>query len=353
MLYFDSETATTHQDFAEWVTEEDVVQLREWGTDLIHSLPRAPRPGLSGEPKMHWDIGTSSRCYVRLHDPSGQTSERHAILSRDSLGWRIARASRNSLRVDGLLRNSTELAPGVEVEIGGTLLVAESLRLIRLRSFVARILGWSAERQNAVDQALRAIRLSSKAGARLALRGEGDLAGVAYDIHTRLYADGHPFVLCETPSSSALANLRRIATLESGVLELLAAQGGTLCIQGHHHPVDCLRLVNMLQSSKARVQMVVCSSPPKSRDYTSGFLLEVPSLRSRESELGKLVEEYCADAAIALGLQDPLAVIEIRDWIRRNSAATVGDIEHAAYRLVAQAVAAGGGQRSTTSQFAS
>jgi FHA domain len=334
MLYLDA----THQDYAEWVTEEDVVQLREWGTDMTHTLPRAPRPlpGTSGEQTLHWYIGASPRCYVILHDPSGQTSERHAILSRDSLGWRIGRASQNSLRVDGVLRNSTELAPGMEVQIGGTLLVAESLRMVRLREFVARLLGWSAERQSAVDQALRAIRLSSKSGSRLVLRGEGNLAGAAYDIHTRLYADGHPFVLCETPSSSATANLRRIATLENGVLALMGAKGGTLCIQGHHHHADCLRLVNMLQSSNARVQMVVCSRAPTRRDYTSGFLVEVPSLCSRQSELKKLVGEYCADAAIALGLRDSTAITEIREWVLHNASATIGDIEQATYRLVAQ-----------------
>lgn len=338
MLSTDQEAAVTRQDLAEWVTEDDVIQLREWGTDIIHALPIAPRPpmGFPGERRFHWSIGVADESYVRLHDPSGRTSRRHAVLSRDSLGWTVTRRSENTMRVDGILQNTTSLAPGVEVEMGEVLLIAESLRLIRVREYLSRLLGWTAERRSAVDRALRAVRLSSKAGATLVLRGAGDMVGIALDLHLRLHPEGHPFVLCGRPTASADANLRRIGALEDALAAVTAARGGTLCMQGRQRPPNYVRMTHRLQQPSSRVQMIVCDDNRPSVDNLSGFSIEVPSLESRSNEIEKIIQEYCADAAIEMGLRDPEAVIEIRSWVMKNAASTVAEIQRAAYRLVSQ-----------------
>jgi FHA domain len=354
MLYMDPEATLTELALPSWVTDDDVVQLREWGTDITYALPVAPRPsaGSPVEGSVHWFIGTSESCFVRLHDPARRISRRHAMISRDSNGWNVMRLSHNSLRVDGVQQNSTALAAGVEIEIGETLLIAESLRLMRLRDYMARILGWTAERQGAVDQALRAIRLSARAGSKLILRGEGDLVSVAFDIHARLYPDPYPFVLCGPPCPSVTANIRRIAAAGVGFEALRAARGGTLCVQGRQQLGDYLRITHLLQSATARVQTILCTESRKSEsENASGFVIDIPSLRARGDEVEKVVLEYCADAAIDLGLRDSEAILKIREWVSKNAAVTVGDISRAAYRLVEQHL--GGSLLTRARQFAS
>jgi len=78
----------------EWRINDDVVRLREWGTDIIHRLPQAP-----------WDsavIGTAESCALQVVDPSGFTSREHARLDRGSSGWLVRDLdSKNGTRADG------------------------------------------------------------------------------------------------------------------------------------------------------------------------------------------------------------------------------------------------------------
>lgn len=354
MPYIDPETTVTEGSFSPRLTDDDVVQLREWGTDITHPLPNAPRPAPDspGESRMHWYVGSSESCIVQLHNPKRLISRRHAMLSRDSVGWNLLRLSHNTLRVDGIQQNSTALAPGVEIEIGDTLLVAESRRCIRLRDYIHRILGWAAERQDVVDHALRAIRLSARTGAKLVLRGEGDLVGVAFEIHTRLHGETYPFVLCGAASPWVAANMRRIAETAKGLEALIAARGGTLCVQGRQNLGDYLRMAHLLRSPTARIQTVLCSEQRQgAHEYPSGFTIDLPSLSARRDELERVVLDYCADAAIALGLRDPAEILQIRVLVIKNASATVGEIAAAAYRLVAERV--GGNLPTRVAQFAS
>jgi len=76
-----------------WRINDDVVRLREWGTDIIHRLPQAP-----------WDsavIGTAESCALQVVDPSGFTSPEHARLDRGPSGWLVRDlASKNGTRVN-------------------------------------------------------------------------------------------------------------------------------------------------------------------------------------------------------------------------------------------------------------
>ena len=138
----------------EWRIKDEIIRLREWGTETVHSLPPPPVDKVL--------IGTADTCLFRLVDPSGHTSREHARLDRQKHGWTVRDLdSRNGIRFDGTRGFESRLEPGTELGIGNLTLVAESQLLIELRSFLLRLLGWGADQRAAVDLALRAIRLAA------------------------------------------------------------------------------------------------------------------------------------------------------------------------------------------------
>src|SRR6266480_2741452 len=136
---------------ADTQTFDNVIRLREWASDTLHKLPEQPRGPVL--------IGASSGCAVRLRDRSAAAET--AQLTFDGTRWWIrGRENPHGLRQDGVPRDRFMLTPGLEVGIGATTLVAESLRTAQLRRFCQRLLGWGADRMSAVDQALRSMRLA-------------------------------------------------------------------------------------------------------------------------------------------------------------------------------------------------
>src|SRR5262245_49041013 len=134
-----------------WAIDDEVVRLREWGTDRSYSLPIHD----GGEPLT---IGSAEGGSLKLADPTGCLSPHHARLTREAKRW-IAHDldSKNGMRLDGVRRPKVLLEPGSELGVGGITLVAESPRVIELRGYLARILGWSSDRSEAVDLALRSV----------------------------------------------------------------------------------------------------------------------------------------------------------------------------------------------------
>ena len=134
-----------------WAIDDEVVRLREWGTDLSYALPVDTEV----------TIGSAETCSLHLSDPTGCLSRQHARLVREGGRW-IAHDldSKNGMRLDGIRRPKVLLEPGSELGVGGITLIAESARLIALRGYLARILGWSSDRSEAVDLAVRSVRLS-------------------------------------------------------------------------------------------------------------------------------------------------------------------------------------------------
>lgn len=328
-------TTETHPGITRWAVDDDVVQLREWGSSRVHRLPAPPlldQEGAWGD----WLIGSSEECFVRISDPLRQVSRRHARLLRDRLGWTLLDlGSKNGFRLDGALQNVAALEPGAEIEIGSVLLMAESRRLITLRHFVARILGWAPERMTAVDDALRAIRSARLRRAPLVIRGEGDLVTIALDLHRRMVDADRPFVLCGPRRPSVDSNLRGIAATEQGLAALAAARGGTLCIRGQRRPLDFVRVALALHAPSCRTQLIICDESRAEPESALALPITIPSLLARHEEVPRIIEEYCTDAALALGLRRPEAVMEIRAWIAQHSAANLPAIERAAYRLTA------------------
>lgn len=64
-----------------WLGHEPVTQLRESATDLVHALPEG-----DGAESM---IGSEPSSPLRIVDPSGRVSRKHARLVREGLWWRI------------------------------------------------------------------------------------------------------------------------------------------------------------------------------------------------------------------------------------------------------------------------
>jgi hypothetical protein len=321
----------TDPSVASWDLDDDVVQLREWGSHRAHRLPPAPHGPLQGD----WMIGSASDCALRLADLTGRISRRHARLLRERSHWCLLDVgSKNGMQVDGTRQATALLEPGLEITLGGLTLVAESSRLIAVRGFLSRLLGWSPERLATVDTALRALRLAQVRRTPLILRGEGDWVSVARDLHRRVLGADRPFVLCAPRGPVVDGNLRGIANVDRGLEAISAARGGTLCVRSRRPPADFIKMVAALRAPSARVQLIVCDDSRSDAESALALPITIPSLLSRYQELPRIIDEYCRDAAevFAARLDDSG---EVRGWILRYAATSIPDIERAAYRLFA------------------
>ena len=313
---------------SEWEISDDVVRLREWGSDRIHALPSSTH----GEVL----IGSSDACALRLVDPSGQTSRRHARLAREQGRWTLRDlGSTNGTRVDGARRDAFELVPGIEIGVGGITLIAESRRLIALRGFCARVLGWAHDRTAILDHALRAIRAAASRRSELVLCGGPDLVAIGHALHRITLGAERPFIACDPRRRETAESVRAVRNVEAGMAALAQATGGTLCVWSRRIPRDFDQVLGALRHPDARVQLVVCATRP---EHTSAFVaapIVIPSLASRRDELRRIVEEYGQDALAEMGAPHEAWKAADREWIVEHAASSLAEIEKAALRLVA------------------
>jgi hypothetical protein len=320
-------TTRTDLGATEWRINDDVVRLREWGTDIIHRLPQPP-----------WDsavLGIAETCSLQLVDPSGYTSREHARLDRGPSGWMVRDLdSTNGTRADGARCTEVRLVPGIELGVGGLTLLAESRRFIELRSFVARLLGWTAEQTAVVDFALRSIRMAATRRLPLVLRGPGDLISVAHAIHRHALGNGKPFVVCDPRRLEGEASARSAGNIETGIAAMRRAIGGSLCMWSRRLPHDFADVRLALRDPATRVQLIVCA---ESRRRTRPYHVEpivVPPLSIRPQEITRIIDEYADEAAAAMPAAIHLTAAD-RDWILRNSASSISEIEKGTRRLLA------------------
>jgi hypothetical protein len=193
------------------------------------------------------------------------------------------------------------LTPGLEVRIGGVTVVAESMRLVALRSFLARLLGWHRERIEAVDLALRAVRIAATRQARLVVSGEEDLVPIAHGIHLRALGPSKPFIACDPRRRRTEATARSVANIDVGMDALQAAEGGSLCVRSQRLPRDFPEVTAALRDPARRVQLIICThDESESRRLAATTAVDIPPLSSRPDEIGHVIDEYAADAAAAL-----------------------------------------------------
>lgn len=331
-------TTSTNTDpgLVAWILDDEVIRLREWASDRLHPMPAtgAAASTAFGD----WFIGSAEDCIIRLEDPLHRVSRHHARIIRERTRWSLLDlCSKNGLLADGTRHTTAMLEPGLEIGIGGITLVAESSRLIALRSFLLRILGWADERAEAVDLALRAIRMAQARRAPLVLRGEGDLVPIAQDLHRRVLGPLRPFILCDPRRQSVKANVRSSANFDRGMEALGDARGGSLCVRSNRPPADLLKVIDALRDPSAHVQLIVCDVCESSRRDTEAMLgvpITIPPLNSRRHELPHIVNEYTFDAAASLGV--PAKIYrEDRAWILEHCASSLHEIETGTRRLMA------------------
>jgi len=312
----------------EWAIDDDVMRLREWGTDAIRMLP-AP-------PVSEWTIGAAETCALRLDDPSGRVSRLHARLVRDETRWLLRDlGSKNGVRLDGARRTEIVLEPGLEIGIGGITLIAESGRSVALRGFLSRVLGWRSECTDLVDHALRSVRMAATRRLALVLCGDGDLVPTARSIHRHALGRDRPFVVCDPRRRQVKATVRSAENYDSGMQALAAATGGSLCVRSRRLPRDFSEVIAALRDPDSRVQLVVCGRTPDDCEPYRAVPITVPAIASREAELDRIITEYAEDAMAELGTPRTGFLAVDRAWIRDHAAASLPEIEKATLRLIA------------------
>ena len=311
-----------------WAIDDEVARLREWGSDVSYPLPA------EGEVT----IGSAETCTLLLTDPTGCLSRQHVRLVRENARW-IAHDldSKNGMRLDGIRRPKALLEPGSELGIGGITLIADSPRLIALRGYLARILGWSSDRNEAVDLAVRSVRLATTRQAALALCGDGDLVPIARGLHRYSLGDDRPFVLCD-PRRRTTEQAGQLENYTTGMRAFHAAAGGSMCMWAKRLPRDFAEVTEALRDPGTRVQLILCGQRPPERKELVSAPIEVPPLSSRPDEIERVIDEYAADASAMLRASAAFHKVD-RDWVRLHSATSLPEIEKGTLRIVALRVA--------------
>jgi hypothetical protein len=312
----------------EWACDDNVIHLRAWGAGTIYALPEPPFDDLT--------VGAGEACWLRLDDPLGRVSRLHAHLVRNQSKWLLRDAgSRNGVRVDGSRRSEIMLEPGLEIGIGGVTLIAESARSFALRGFLARLLGWADDRAEAVDHALRSVRMAATRRVALVMCGDGDLVPSARSIHRHSRGSDRPFIVCDPRRQTGQATVRSAENYSSGMEALFAAAGGSLCVRSRRLPQDFREVINALRAPRLQAQLVVCAEAQEDCELYGVMPINIPPLTAREAELDRIVSEYANDAATYLLTMRSAFPNEDRAWVREHACTSLPEVEKATLRLVA------------------
>jgi len=206
-----------------------------------------------------------------------------------------------------------------------------------LRSFCARMLGWTTDREVVVEQAIRSIELAVDQSAALVLLSAGYSVPLALAIHRRTRGAEQPFIVADRRRRNTSASVRTPKNLELGSNAFVEAAGGSLCVRYGRLPPDFSSVVAMMRDLNASVQLIVCAD---ARFDTHPFLvlpapIRVPPLTTRTKELPRIVDEYAADAIAELGAREAHFTEDDKAWVLEHSALTLEEIEKATLRLVA------------------
>jgi FHA domain len=307
--------------------DDDVIQFREWNTDLVH-----PIPATSGE---EFVLGASRSCRLRLVDPTGRVSRQHARLFCERGRWRLVDlGSTNGMYIGGARHPEVMLTPGIEVVLGGITLIAESSRLLTLRAFLCRLLGWSEANREAVNVAMRSLRAAGGRQTPLMLAGADDLIALAHGLHDRMVGRAGPFVLCDPTRRRAPASVRLAANEPSAVAALAAASNGTVCVSTSKLPPDFEALTDALKDPLCRTLLMLCNADVERAHTHRGTLIRIPPIETRASELDRIVQEYAADVRSAMATAAEFPEEDL-DWIRKHSSDSLPEIEKGTSRLMA------------------
>lgn len=315
-----------------WLTEGRVIQLRAWETDATDlALPVA-----GGE----LVIGAHASAEVRLDDPQRKLSRQHARLIRDESGDLYIEdlGSRNGIHLDGVRTRQRRhlIRPGMEIRIGSLTFVAESAEVVRLRSYLQRILGWQPGTRVTIEHTRRAMLASAAHRGFLWFIGDDDLVAVARQLHLRTTAPGSPFVVCGGSRSKADTGVG-ITTIVSDVAEALTlAVRGTVCVRADDLPERHDALIGAARNPAGLIQLYVCARDGKAIPPQGAYPILVPPLARRGVEdLQRIIDEYALDAMREFAADASAFDAEERAWILEGDAGSFADLEMATSRVVA------------------
>ena len=310
-----------------WQLDDNVMRLRRWALDGGQVFPQRSAEGLV--------VGSGEASWLRIDDDRGRVSRRHAVISGGDGKWVLEDAgSTNGIMADGVTRTMVELEAGMELWLGGVTLVAESLRSIALRAFLGRLLGWSPERMEDVDLALRAIRIAKKRQGALVLCGTDKLALLARALHHRVLGADRPFVMCDPRRERVDESIRAALNYQSGMEALPAARDGSLCIWTRRPPPDVAEMRRALKNPDTRVQLIVCGTEPREAEIFGVAPIAVPSLSSRTKDLPRIIEEYAHEITADLGLERSSFPRGDQSWVLHQSSGSLPEIEQAILRIL-------------------
>jgi hypothetical protein len=313
-----------------WLGHHPVIQLREWATDKVHALPGAEvaESMIGGEPSAS----------LRIIDPSGLVSRKHARLVREGVWWRIEDLrSKNGIRQDHKRNDKFLIVPGVQIGIGGVTLVAENKALIHLRQYLLRVLGWDDESRLAVDMAIQAIRTAANQRRPLVIGGADDLVAVARQIHLRTTAPDTPFVVCSDQPRKPDDAVRVTATAADPATAFELAAGGAVCVRAEELPVELDSLLEAAREPAIRsgTRLIICASNAP-RWSKVNQLLVPPLARRTADDLRRIVAEYASEAIEELEATPRSFTEADGDWVVRRAAGSFAEIEVATSRIVAR-----------------
>jgi hypothetical protein len=212
------------------------------------------------------------------------------------------------------------------------------LLLIELRKALSRMIGWSAERAEEIDLAMRAIRDATRRRLTLALSGE-DLVPLADELHRLTLTAERPFVLVNprrrTTESRWNPRWKPMKCAASGRAALQQAAGGTVCVLAKWLPRDWRELKENIRRPECQTQLIVCADSPAQAAALSAWTIEIPPLKMRQRELDRIIDEYAADAAEFLDLDEDWLKPADRAWIR-DELPTLPEIQQGTLRLAAK-----------------
>jgi FHA domain len=321
---------------SDWAIADHVVQLRQLGTQTIYVLPRDAAAASEREGGI--SLGSSRSCDLQVEDPLKRVSRHHAVLLWEEGAWHaVDVGSKNGLLVDGVKQGSARLTPGTILGVGSVRLIAESLRSIDLRSFLARLLGWGwgDDKDEAIERAMAGIRQAQMQRAPIIFESDSDMIPIARDVHRHLFGAHRPFVVCDPRRRTSDKDVRVSPNVANPMEALEAANRGTLCVRAERLPEDFPELYRRVKSMESTAQLMICVEWSRQLPRGFGTPIVIPPLQSRsETEIAHVVQEYFLDAILDLDGPKVISVAD-RAWILKHSATSLVDVEKGTRRIVA------------------
>jgi hypothetical protein len=303
-----------------WHIDDAIVRLRLWGTEYTYRLP---------EPPVALTLGSAATCDVRLRDRAGLLSREHARLipMPGSSGWEIHDCnSTNGLKVDGTEASRTALHAGAKLQLGGLILVAESLQFIGLRALLCRLVGWAPDRRAEVDEAAQNVRACATQRMPLILLGDRDLSPIAMRLHRLALGPAAPFV-------------RHDGGDARGAIQ--AALHGTLCvpIRNRATATEIADIVHTVDAV-ARPRLVLCANSAGEAAAVTikagrRAVIVIPPLSTRADELSRLVHETADDLVREMGAPSTGFTMHDLERLQAMEFSSIAELEDTIRRVIA------------------